>query len=218
MSDSATPRSENAVNVLRRIAQPRVVEEQCEFCSVPIAPIHRHLLETAKHKIICACDPCALRFESVVNGRFKLVPRDARLLPNFCLTDGQWDAFALPINLTFFYRDTLAGKMVAMYPSPAGATESLLPADNWKALEADNPALAKMESDVEALLVNRIGAAREYFITPIDMCYELVGLIRMHWRGFTGGEKVWQEIDGFFAALREKTGASSATATEVLHA
>jgi hypothetical protein len=75
-----------------------------------------------------------------------------------------------------------------------------------------------MESDVEALLVNRIGTAREYFITPIDMCYELVGLIRMHWRGFTGGEKVWQEIDGFFAALREKTGAPSATTTEVLHA
>ena len=43
------------------------------------------------------------------------------------------------------------------------------------------------EPDVEALLVNRVGAVREYFIVPIDECYKLVGLIRLHWRGLSGG-------------------------------
>ena len=35
-----------------------------------------------------------------------------------------------------------------------------------------------MEPDVEALLINRVGPAREYFLAPIDECYRLVGLIR----------------------------------------
>lgn len=140
----------------------------------------------------------------VQGGRFKLIPRDSKSLPDFQMTDSQWENFALPINLTFLYRDTAAGKIVALYPSPAGATESLLSVQNWQALEADNPVLADMEADVEALLVNRVGTAREYFIASMDVCYELVGLIRMHWRGLSGGEKVWEEIEKFFSRLREK--------------
>jgi hypothetical protein len=206
MSYEAAIRTQSPIAMLRRMAQTRAPEEKCEFCNCSIAPNHRHLLELASRKIICACDPCALRFQAVVSGRFKLIPRDARLLPDFQITEMQWDNFALPINLTFFYRDTQAEKVIAMYPSPAGATESLLPAENWDALEAGNPTLAAMEPDVEALLVNRMGAAREYFLTPIDVCYELAGLIRTHWRGLSGGENVWQEIDKFFNALREKAG------------
>ncbi len=61
-----------------------------------------------------------------------------------------------------------------------------------------------MQPDVEALLVNRVGAAREYFIVPIDECYKLVGLIRLHWRGLSGGAVVWGEIARFFDDLRRK--------------
>jgi len=59
-----------------------------------------------------------------------------------------------------------------------------------------------MEADVEALLINRIGLARDYYLAPIDECYRLVGLIRMHWRGLVGGALVWGEIARFFAELR----------------
>jgi hypothetical protein len=215
--EAATPNNQT-VAILHRLARPRGVEEQCEFCSSPIAPIHRHLLEPAKRAIICACDACALRFQNVVAGRFRLIPRQVRSFSDFRMTEGQWDGFALPINLAFFHRDTPGGKVIAMYPSPAGATESLLPSRNWEQLEADNPALAEMESDVEALLVNRVGTAREYFITPIDVCYELVGLIRKHWRGLSGGETAWLEIEKFFAALREKADPSQPNKTEALHA
>jgi Family of unknown function (DUF5947) len=58
---------------------------------------------------------------------------------------------------------------------------------------------------VEALLVNRVGDKRMYFIAPIDKCYELVGTIRAHWKGLSGGEEVWREIDGFFAQLTDQT-------------
>jgi hypothetical protein len=198
--------AESSLKALRKFAsaaRPRTVveAERCELCSVSLPPQHRHLLQTASRKIVCACDPCALRFQNVIGGRFKLVPRDAHVLPNFQISDQEWEALALPINLAFFFYSTPSTKMTAMYPSPAGATESLLPLTAWKALATNNPELSEMLPDVEALLANRVGDKRAYFIAPIDKCYELVGTIRKHWKGLSGGEEVWREIDEFFKRL-----------------
>lgn len=197
----------NPFATLRRFARPTPTGEQCEFCSSPLNPGHRHLLEVAHRKIVCACEPCALRFENVI-GRWKLIPRDAQALPSFHMSDMEWDGFALPINLAFFFQSTPAAKVVAMYPSPAGATESLLPLGAWQSLVTSNPPLAAMEPDVEALLVNRLGQTGEYYIAPIDVCFELVGLIRLHWRGLSGGDKAWEEVKGFFGRLRTGTAAA----------
>ena len=191
---------------LRRYAQPRVPEERCDLCKIALAPVHRHLLEPGNRQVHCACDACALRFQGVIGGRFKLIPRDPRPLPGMEMTDLQWEGLALPINLAFFFFSTPANKMLALYPSPAGATESLLPLETWSMLVADTPALGTMEPDVEALLVNRVGNAHDYLIAPIDRCFELAGLIRLEWRGFSGGDAVWRKIDAFFARLREETG------------
>jgi hypothetical protein len=100
---------------------------------------------------------------------------------------------------------------VALYPSPAGATESLLALDAWEEIVAENPVLNSIEADVEALLVNRMAQARssavpEFYLLPIDECFKLVGLIRTHWRGLSGGTEVWQEIGRFFAALKTHAG------------
>jgi Family of unknown function (DUF5947) len=62
--------------------------------------------------------------------------------------------------------------------------------------------LRDLQPDVEALLVNRTKGCREYYRVPIDRCYLLVGLIRTHWRGLSGGSEAWDAIDGFFARLR----------------
>ncbi len=177
--------------------------ERCDFCSASLGPVHRHLLETAEPKIVCVCDACGLRFQSAV-GRYRLIPRDVRGLPDFRITDEQWAALGLPINLVFMFRNSAQARVVVLYPSPAGVTESLLPISTWEELAAANPALARMEPDVEALLVNRIGEAREYYLAPIDRCYELAGLVRLNWRGFSGGEKAWQAIDRFFTGLRSE--------------
>jgi Family of unknown function (DUF5947) len=193
-----------AFATLRRFARSRAPVERCELCGVVLAPEHRHLLEIGNRNIACACDACALRFTDVLDGRFKLIPRDARLLSDFKIEDAQWDDLALPINLVFFFHDSLAGKLTALYPGPAGVTESLLRLNAWKTLVERSPALARMAPDVEALLVNRVGTAREHFIAPIDVCFELVGLIRMHWRGLSGGTEVWREIGEFFARLKER--------------
>jgi hypothetical protein len=187
---------------LRRLARPRAEAERCEFCSLALGPGHRHLLELSTRKTVCACDGCALRFENVL-GRYKLIPRDARLLSGFQITDIEWNSFSLPIELAFFFHSTPTGAIRAMYPSPAGATESLLSITGWSSLVEKNPVLARMEPDVEALLANRLKGSREYYLAPIDRCFELAGLIRLHWRGFTGGDKVWETLDAFFSNLRQ---------------
>ena len=66
---------------------------------------------------------------------------------------------------------------------------------------------AELVADVEALLVRRSGpggdgSGSECLLVPIDACYRLVGLVRLHWRGFDGGVEAWREIDAFFAGLR----------------
>lgn len=137
---------------------------------------------------------------------YREIPREVRALPNFKMSDAQWDELMIPISLAFFSYSTTAQKMIALYPGPAGAAESLLSLNAWREITAGNPEVQRIEPDVQALLVNRVGAAREYFLVPIDECYKLVGLIRLHWRGLSGGAAVWGEIGRFFDELRRKDG------------
>ena len=109
--------------------------------------------------------------------------------------------------MAFFLKSSLESRVVALYPSPAGATESLLALESWNDIVERNPILNEMESDVEGLLVNRLGYSRgysaaEYYLLPIDECYKLVGLIRMHWKGLSGGTDVWRELGEFFSSLK----------------
>lgn len=205
---------ETVFTTLRRFARPRPTLKRCELCSVGLAAEHRHMLEMSNRQIVCACDSCALRFQTVLGGRFKLIPRDVCSLPELNLTDAEWESLALPIDLAFFFRTTPENRTKAMYPSPAGATESLLPLKAWDVLVAHNLALARMEPDIEALLVNRVETKREYYLAPIDVCFELVGLIRMHWRGLAGGEVVWREVDNFFARLQMESRSELVTPLE----
>ena len=195
---AATLRAGNAIATLRRFTRAREPEEHCELCNARLASSHRHLLDMNNGQAVCSCYACAMRFANVLDGRFKLMPREPRALPGFRLSDEAWEGFSLPINLAFFFRSSRAKKMMAFYPSPAGPMESLLTLNAWEDLVRENTLLAEMQSDVEALLVNRVGGAHRYFIAPMDACYELVGLIRMHWRGLSGGEAVWREIEAFF--------------------
>ncbi|HEY2574339.1 MAG TPA: DUF5947 family protein [Verrucomicrobiaceae bacterium] len=216
----ATARSfAGTVKALRRYTQQGAQPERCDFCSSPISASHRHLLEVEPRRVICACDPCALRFQGVVGGRYRLIPRDARALPELRMPDGLWESFAFPINLIFFFQRSADGSVGAFYPSPAGATESLLPLESWRTLVSENPFLAELEPDVEALLVNRVGSVRRYYQAPIDRCFELAGLIRRHWRGLSGGEEVWGRIDEFFARLdRDALPREAGTLAEANHA
>ncbi len=105
--------------------------------------------------------------------------------------------------MAFFFHNSSLGRVAAFYPSPAGATESLLALDAWDALVAANPILKSLQPDVEALLV-RAGDDHEAFVVPIDACYELVGHMRRLWRGFDGGREAKDALDQFFSDLRAR--------------
>jgi hypothetical protein len=193
----------NWVTNVQRFARPReVAEDRCELCSTSIAADHRHLVEPAKRRLLCVCRACATLLGNRDDNRYREVPEAVRQLENFCMTDSDWEAFGIPIGLAFFVHSTPDKRIVAFYPGPAGPTESLLDLQAWARLVASNPLLAELEPDSEALLVNRVRNAREYFQAPIDRCYALVGLIRTKWRGLSGGDEAWTAIDGFFAGLR----------------
>jgi hypothetical protein len=190
---------------LRQFAARRKTEESCELCGKEIAAEHEHLLEPATRRLSCACHACAILFSGNASARYRRVPRQIQFLPDFQMSDGQWEGLYLPINLAFFFYSSPAQRIVATYPSPAGATESLLRFEAWQDLAAANPILSELESDVEALLVNRVGPTREDYRAPIDSCFKLVGLIRSHWRGLSGGTEVWRHINEFFAELKHRS-------------
>ena len=212
-SETASPEPSRPLATLRRLIRTmndRANVERCELCSVPLAAEHQHLLEPKSRRLSCVCDGCAVLFDQPVGERYRRVPRTIRYLTNFALTDSQWDRLLIPINMAFFFASSPAERVVALYPSPAGATESLVDRDAWCGLVEENPVLTTLQSDVEALLVNRLSerygfAAHEYYAAPIDECYKLVGLLRTHWRGFSGGAEVWQEMTKFYAQLKQRS-------------
>jgi hypothetical protein len=213
MNEETLPAFEQAFGALRQFTRtrrsPSRALEQCELCSAGLAQDHPHLVELTSRRILCACDACAMLFDGMEKAKYKRVARRAQHLTDFEMTDGQWESLLIPINMAFFFRSSIEGRVIALYPSPAGAVESLLPLEAWNEIAAANRALSRLLPDVEALLVNRVGHAHgltraEYYIAPIDECYKLVGLIRTNWRGLSGGADVWTEIGRFFSDLRSK--------------
>jgi hypothetical protein len=195
----------SALATLRQYVRRRPAAERCDLCSTELAHEHPHLIEPDTRRLLCCCEACAILFSGSTTARYRLLPRRRQFLADFRMTDAQWESLFIPINLAFFFFQSSTGQIAALYPSPAGATECLLPLDAWQALAQENPILRELEPDVEALLVNRIGVAKEYYRVPVDECYRLVGLIRTGWRGLSGGVEVWEAIGKFFTELKERS-------------
>ena len=195
---------------LKRFLAPRATSRTvCEFCGVEIAPSHSHTVNLETRNLLCVCRACYLLFLSngAGGGKYKAVPERYIDLPEFVLTQDQWDQLQIPVGIAFFFFNSALRRTVVFYPGPAGATESLLALETWQELVGVNPILSTLNPDVEALLVRNIQRRQccDRFIVPIDACYELVGRIRQTWKGFDGGEEAWAKIDAFFADLRMRS-------------
>ena len=188
--------------VIKRAARPREApEERCDLCGAPVGGMHRHVLQTERQELLCACTACSLLFEQdgAARGRYRLVPdRRVRLDGEELL--GRLD---VPVGLAYFVKSTAEGRVVAQYPSPMGATRWELDVTTWAELEARLPQLRELRPDVEALLVNTMRGANDCWIVPIDDCYRLVALLRREWRGLSGGSRVWGEVQAFFGRLQQ---------------
>ena len=210
-------RDAEALLALKQRRAARQDVERCELCSRELGSSHPHLVDVVGRRIVCSCEACSLLFEGRTEGRYRRVPRDIVRLRDSILDDVDWNSLSIPISLAFFFFSSAAGKMMALYPSPAGATESLLPLDAWNAIAAREPRVQQLHPDVEALLVNRLCTPAAYYIVPIDRCYELTGMIRKHWKGFSGGDELWREVDAYFVRLHhERMGAGREHAGSLL--
>jgi hypothetical protein len=199
----------DTVGVLRRIVNQRPSEqrgERCEMCVVPIGEEHSHVVDLRQRSLKCTCRPCALLFDRPdADLAFRTVPTRYLRFDAFAMSLGQWDDLAIPVGVAFFFRHSSLERMVAFYPSPAGATESELSLDAWSGVVEANPALATLEPDVEAILLRRDGNDVECYLVPIDACYELVGQLRTHWHGFDGGRDVHTRLDAFFTDVASRS-------------
>ena len=186
----------------RRTATATSTQERCDLCRNDIPADHRHLLQLEERAIVCVCEPCwAMR-----SGDPGFRPSGSRAvwLDELAFPDELWSALSIPIGLAFLFRSSATASVVALYPSPAGATESELDLHGWGELVALNPFLAELEADAEALVVNRLANPPQYAIVPIDRCYMLVGMIRAGWEGISGGDSVEKAVTSFFDGLREE--------------
>ena len=197
-------------DVLRRFLSPEKRKrpgEECEMCATPIAEEHSHVVNLATRKLLCTCRGCYLLFThgGAAQGKYRAVPDRYLYDPAFAMTEAQWQTIQIPVNMAFFFYNSSLEKVVAFYPSPAGATESLLSLETWDEVVGQNPAFADMVADVEALLVRRADDGFECYLVPIDAAYDLVGRVKLHWKGFDGGQEAWSQIEAFFSALRDRS-------------
>jgi hypothetical protein len=194
-----------ALQRIRRPATPPPAA-RCELCATAIAEEHRHISDRESRSLLCACRPCALLFtrDGAAGGRYRAVPERYLAVTDFELSKPQWEALQIPVTVAFFFRSSALEDMAGFYPSPAGATECLLPLDAWEQVEAANPVVGAVEPDVEAVLMQWASDALECFVVPIDSCYELVGELRRLWRGFDGGSEARRALTDYFARLRTR--------------
>ncbi|MGW6907882.1 DUF5947 family protein [Streptomyces sp. NPDC054940] len=187
---------------LRRFLTERPPQpERCELCAVVVPEDHRHMVDTEKRALVCVCTACAVLMErpGAAAGRFRAVPARYLTDPGHRLDERAWEALRIPVGVAFFFRNAALDRLVALYPSPAGATESELEPDTWTEVLGDSRLAALLEPDVEALLLRRTDGQIECHLVPIDVCYELVGRMRLLWQGFDGGAEARAALDAFFA-------------------
>ncbi|MFF3950870.1 DUF5947 family protein [Streptomyces sp. NPDC001902] len=195
---------------LRRFVAPRQPAiERCELCGVELTGPHRHLVDTGKRALACACVPCALLFErpGAGGGRFASVPDRMLSDPGSVPGTASWQRLRIPVSVAFFFHNSVLDRPVVLYPSPAGATESEVDPGTWREVFGDSPLAAALRPDVEALLVRRDGDGGdggECFLLPVDRAYELVGRLRLNWQGFDGGSGARAELAAFFDDVRQR--------------
>ncbi|MDQ6873485.1 MAG: DUF5947 family protein [Actinomycetota bacterium] len=205
---AAGPRS-GPLSVLERIRAGKPLApagERCEMCGEPVSDEHSHVVNVGSRSLMCTCRACFLLFTAPgAQLAYRAVPDRYLSFPDFALSSVQWDDLQIPVGMVFLFHNSPLDHMVAFYPGPAGATESDLPLGAWDEIVAANPALSTLDSDVEAILVRAIDGDFECFLVPIDACYELVGHMRLLWRGFDGGQEVHAKLAEFFGRVRERS-------------
>jgi hypothetical protein len=208
----ATSSTCSAVTGLRRYARRAPVVSldhpaaRCEMCGAVLGR-HAHVAALAERELRCVCRPCGLLFtpDGAGAGRIRTVPERYLIDPAHPVSGADWDLLQIPAMPVFLFDNSELGRVVACYPSPAGATESLLDLGEWARLRLAYPLLREPAADVEAVFVTRSSAGLETYLVPIDACFAVVGMVRLHWRGPDGGAAIRAAMTEFRQNLRARS-------------
>lgn len=189
-----------ALASLRRLKEAARSEGYCDLCSAALSPEHRHFVESTFHRLICTCHLCSL----LLNGTetYRAVPTRIQPLYGNRISDAEWRALGIPVSLAFLYV-TDDRNVTAVYPSPGGAVRAQVDISDWKRILSAHPVFQSLQPLVESVLIDRNREAH-CFLVPIDRSYKLIGTIRRHWQGFSGGPEVQQAINRFFEELPQQ--------------
>ena len=191
--------------VLRRFAKARAPVERCDLCGLEIGPDHDHLIDPAERRLVCACGACAVLFSAQAGTKFKRVPQDVtrtRRADDQRLRSGRRSGCR-----SIWRSSTTARRRDGWWPatpvrrarrSPCWSSR---PGRKSSASIPSSPACSPTSRRCWSTACAAARTRTACFLVPIDQCFRLVGIIRMQWKGFTGGTAVWEEIDGFFAEL-----------------
>lgn len=189
---------------LRAFAATRERPPRCELCSTPLSPNHEHVLEPQAARLLCACSACARTLAGTRADRPRRIESFVRRLSELELDDATWQKLGVPVGLAFFSLRGPSQDVVASLPGRAGIVETLVPPALWREAVTQHPSLQGFLPDVEAFLVRRTSAKRDYFRASIDHCFRLAGLLRSERWPISGPEPalVNQFFDDLDAAER----------------
>ncbi|MGW4483841.1 DUF5947 family protein [Amycolatopsis sp. NPDC004368] len=180
--------------------------ERCDVCSERVGLGHGHVIDLESRTIMCTCHACYLLFtRTTASRRHRAVPRRYLHTEPFPAGAALWEAAGIPGRMAFAFYNSPQNHAAVCHPIPTGTKESLLPKETWAELLDTQPDVAP---DVEAILINKRDTGFEAFLVPIDVCYELVALIRLQWCGPDGGPEAHEAIDRFFTELRDRAEAA----------
>ena len=201
-------RPASSLAVLKGFVRQRAPLERCELCGTGLAPEHSHVLRIANRQLVCACDPCALLFADASAATYKRVSRRITELGDFALTDEQWEALLIPIDLAFFLHSSPARTNRRRLSKPAGPTESLLTSRPGTTSLESIRVCARSSSTWRRFSSTASGVARSPAAAgpSLSRSTSATGWLGdaevLH--GISGGTVVWNEIAAFFAGLEAR--------------
>ena len=186
---------------------PQEPAPRCDLCATGLTERHGHVVSLDDRALRCVCRPCSLLFTptGAGGGRIRAVPDRYLTDPSHPIADDDWDLLQIPVLPVFVFVNSDLDRAVACYPSPAGATESLLDLDGWTSLQQRYPLLRTPAADVEAVYVTRGDAGLAAYLVPIDACFAMVGMLRSNWRGPHGGAEARRATAAFVQDLHERS-------------
>ena len=148
-----------------------------------------------------SCEACwALRSGDT---EFRPVGQPHALAGGLRLPEEIWAQFRIPIGLAFFMYSSVTDCVVALYPSPAGATESELHFETWSRLAELNPVLERARArrrGADRQPDRRIRRPTRSPRSTAATCSWAWSSPR--WEGISGGAGVERAIDGYFDDLK----------------